>query len=79
MKSDFEENCKVICTFYKDDFNLESLEQIFRATMIATSDSPTVFEIKEYIKNLTQVQRDLLDQAVTMLKLILIMLATNAT
>ena len=46
---------------------------------VDSSDSPTVFEIKEYIKNLTQAQRDLLDQVVTILKLILIMPATNAT
>ena len=46
---------------------------------VDSSDSPTVFEIKEYIKNLTQAQRDLLDQVVTIFKLILIMSAINAT
>ena len=85
MNNDFEQNCKVICTFYKDDFNPEHLRLQLRTfgtnfqSYHDSSDSPTVFEIKKYIKNLTQAQRDLLDQVVTILKLILIMPATNAT
>jgi len=73
------------CEFYKDDINPDDLRSqlvIFGNSFQSISEKPalpTIFDIKEYFVKLSTAQKDLLVQVGLLLKLILVMPATNAT
>lgn len=75
-----------VTSFYGDDLQPENLRaQLvtfgleFQRTCDDSDLKPTIFDIKKYFCSLTKTQRDLLCQVCTVLKLVLIMPATNAT
>ena len=76
-----------MCEFYKDDIipdDLHSQLVIFGNSFQSIPDkekpaSPTIFDIKDYFAKLSTAQKDLLGQVGLLLKLILVMPATNAT
>ena len=84
MKENYELHFKTVCDFYKDDIKPEVL-QVQLVTFGANFPNnpgkkrPTVFDIRDYMTAMTQAQRDLLDQVVNIMKLILVMPATNST
>ena len=84
MKENYELHFKTACDFYKDDIKPEVL-QVQLVTFGANFPNnpgkkrPTVFDIRDYMTAMTQAQRDLLDQVVNIMKLILVMPATNST
>ena len=73
-----------LCDFYKDDIKPEVLQVqlvTFGTNFPNNPDKkqPTVFDIIDNMTAMTQAQRDLLDQVVNIMKLILVMPATNST
>ena len=84
MKENFELHFKAVCDFYKNDIKPDIL-QVQLVTFGTNFQSnpgerrPTVFDIRDYITAMTQAQRDLLDQVVNLMQLILVMPATNST
>lgn len=75
-----------VCDFYKTDLDPQTLQaQLltfgveFQQKQSGTKIKPDIFDIKEYFHSLTGAQRSLLSQVCTVLRLILIMPATNAT
>ena len=84
----FEDEFQVICSFYKEDF----YPDILRAQLLTfginfaayneaheVQHAPTIFDIRDYFWLLSVAQRDLLHQVVRVMKLILVMPATNAS
>ena len=84
MKENYELHFKTVCDFYKDDIKPEIL-QVQLVTFGTNFQSnpgkrrPTVFDIRDYIVAMTQAQKDLLNEVVNLMKLILVMPATNST
>ena len=80
-----EADLNFVCDFYKDDLEKDILEAqlvTFRLEFQRTNPSekkPNIFEIKKFLCSLTNGQQALLSQVCVILKLILIMPATNAT
>ena len=75
-----------ICEFYKDDLDSKVLEAqllTFRTDFLHAQGNlttkPDIFDIKDYFHSLSGAQLALLSQVSTVLQLILIMPATNAT
>ena len=74
-----------VCDFYKDDLQKDILEAqlvTFRLEFQRTNPSekkPNIFEMKKFLCSLTNGQQALHSQVCVILKLILIMPATNAT
>ena len=77
-----------VCSFYKDDFHPENL----RAQLLTfgveygrnqsdndRSTKPIIFDIKNYFTPLAMPQRSLLSEVYKVVKLVLVMPATNAT
>ena len=84
--SDFEEELKAVCDFYKDDFNSDDLKaQLvmfgveFQQKNNTNTEATTIFDIMDHFKVYSIAQRDLLRQVVRVLQLIMVMPATNAT
>ena len=84
-KEDFKAPLDFVYSFYKDDFNSETLcAQLvtfgldFHAAY-KEKTKPTIFDIRGYFKCLSHAQRQLLGQVCRALQLILVMPATNAT
>ena len=84
--SDFEEELKAVCDFYKDDFNSDDLKaQLvmfgveFQQKNNTNTEATTIFDIMDHFKAYSIAQRDLLRQVVRVLQLIMVMPATNAT
>ena len=86
-KEEYTASLSFVCSFYKDDFDsalqsaqLKTFGLDFQAAYKNTSVSkPTIFDIRDYFKSLSQAQRQLLDQVCRAVQLILVMPATNAT
>lgn len=84
---DYASEFEHTCSFYKDDFQLDMLRaqlQIFtnecqRQQKETGIPFTTVFDIKEFFCTLTDSQKSLLSEVCKVVKLILIMPATNAT
>ena len=92
QKEDITSELQQVCSFYKDDFQLELLQaqlttfgnEFQRAqrdspTSHTASKTPTIFDIKDYFTTLTGAQRSLLSQVCSAVKLILVMPASNST
>ena len=87
LRENFDQQFLFVCEFYKDDIipdDLCSQLVIFGHSFQSIPDkkkptAPTIFDIKEYFAKLSTAQRDLLMQVGLLLKLILVMPATNAT
>ena len=87
MKENYKLHFKAVCEFYKDDIKPDILQVqliTFGTNFQSNSDfikdrRPTVFDLRDYITAMTPAQRDLLDQIVNLLQLILVMPATNST
>ena len=85
-KKDTKEDLEFICKFYGNDLDKENLKaQLitfgieFQRTQGNQSTPPDIFDIKKYFHSLVGAQRSLLSEVCKILKLILIMPATNAT
>jgi len=86
-KDNFDQQFLFVCDFYKDDIipdDLRSQLVIFGNSFQSIPakekpTSPTIFDIKDYFANLSTAQKGLLGQVGLLLKLILVMPATNAT
>ena len=87
MKENYELHFKAVCEFYKDDIKPDILQVqliTFGTNFQSNPDfikdrRPTVFDLRDYIIAMTPAQRDLLDQIVNLLQLLLVMPATNST
>ena len=84
-KADFEDEFKIVCEFYKDDFNQDDLKaQLvtfgieFQVSAVNTKEI-TIFDIRDHFKAYSKAQKDLLGEVVKVLQLIMVMPATNAT
>ena len=68
--------------FYGDDINEANLRcqlQTFSLDYPKENTNPTVFDITEYIKTLSPAKKQFLSEVCTVVKLILVMPATNST
>lgn len=86
QKKNFEEDFEFVCTFYKDDLHPERLRSQlsifsteFRNHYSTVQIPPTILDIIKYISSLTTAQKQLLSEVCTVMMLILVMPATNAT
>jgi len=85
LKEDFDQQFLVVCEFYKDDINPDDIRSqlvIFGNIFQSIPEKPalpTIFDIKEYFVKISTAQKDLLVQVGLLLKLILVMPATNET
>lgn len=74
---DFEPELQYISRFYKA--NLKCQLQTFALDYPIKNTQPNVFEIREYMSNLSPAKKQLIAEVCTIMKLILVMPATNAT
>ena len=90
---EFVEELDFICNFYKEDLQKELLhvqlqtlhvdfnskfEEVY-GTSVSEASCITIFDIMEYFQSLSSAQKYLLDQVCIVVKLVLVMPATNAT
>ena len=83
VKTEFD----FVTSFYGEDFQPDNLRaqlvtfglEFQRTILAASSMKPTIHDVREYFCSLSSAQRDLLSQVCVVLKLFLIMPATNAT
>ena len=91
QRKDVTSEYDYVCSFYKDDFQ----QEVLRAQLLTFGidfqriqseaygeqkyRKPTIFDIKEYFTSLTSAQKSLLSQVCRVIKLVLVMPATNAT
>ena len=84
---DFSAEFTFVTSFYGDDLQTETLHaqlltfatEFKRVFSPENNSKPTIFDIKKYFSSLTAAQRSLLSQVSVVLKLVLIMPATNST
>ena len=83
---DITAELEFVCDFYKDDLNdnllqtqLLTFRTEFQRAHSNLTTKPDIFDIKDYFHSLSGAQRALLSQVSTVLELILVMPATNAT
>ncbi|CAG2184616.1 unnamed protein product [Mytilus edulis] len=81
---DFSDEFKIVCQFYKEDLHEANLQcQLRLFATIFESATPrediVLANIITFIRGLTQRERVLLSEVVTVLKLVLVLPATNAT
>ena len=88
QKEDFTAEFDDVCSFYKDDFNPALLHAQLLTFGIEygriQSDhdcnaKPSIFDVKDYFTSLIMAQRSLLSEVCKVVKLVLVMPATNAT
>ena len=81
-RHDFEPELQYISWFYGDDINKANLKcqlQTFALDYPIKNTQPNVFEIREYMISLSPAKKQLIAEVCTIMKLILVMSATNAT
>ena len=78
-KEDFKASLDFVCSFYKDDFNSDTLcaqlvtfDLYFQAAYKDEKTKP-IFDIRDYFKSLSHAQRQLLDQVCRAIQLIPVM------
>ena len=79
-KSDYSNEFKDVVEIYGDDFDSQTLKvqlQILASTVPA--EIKTIVDILLYIKELPPSEKELLNQIIVLVKLILVMPATNST
>ena len=81
-QNSFDYELKYVAEFYGDDVDKNNLA--IQLNILATDypqvrTPPSIFAIIDYFKSLSPAKKHLMDQVCTVLKLILIMPATNAT
>ena len=77
----YEEELTFVLDTYSSDFNASSLKmqlEIFATDFTTTSSPVTLADIVTYAKGLTPSQKELISEVCTLLKLILVIPATNA-
>ena len=89
QKENFDQELEDACSFYKDDFEIETLRaQLvtfgidFQRKLNSEDDikiKPTWVDIMEYFQSLQASQKALLSQVCNVLKILLVMPATNVT
>ena len=83
QKKDFTSELDAVCKFFKDDLNQDQLQAQLLTLSVNFPDNAApnlnILDIKEHFLSLSSGQRILLDQVNQLLKLILVMPATNAT
>lgn len=78
-----QESFDFVTNFYCDDFNSSQLQlhlDILRATFPAQLKSPalSIHDVRKYIQSLSEAERSLISEVVTLLKLVLVLPSTNA-
>ena len=78
-----QEYLDLVADFYRDDFDTSQLRlhlDILQATFPAQLKSPSLsfHDVKKYIQSLSEAERSLISEVVTLLKLILVLASTNA-
>ena len=79
---DFEPELEYVSMFYGDDVckaNLKCQLQTFALDYPNQSTPPSIFDIKDYMKSLSPAKKQLIAEVCTVLKLRLVMPASNAT
>ena len=86
QRKDFQEDFEFVCSFYKDDLHPEILRSQlsifcteFQKFYSTVQIPPTIVDIIKYTSTLTAAQKQLLSEVCTVMKLTLVMPATNAT
>ena len=79
-KEDFSEELKTVCTLYGSDLHAANLRsQLEILSNNFSSSSGDIVEVKNHIQQLTTSERDLMKEVVLLMKLTLVLPATNAT
>ena len=82
-REDFDSELKVVCLFYKDDFDPTLLCSQLHTFAVNFNEEGTstvsIFDIRDYFMSLSCAQRVLLSQVSRLVQLLLIMPPTNAT
>ena len=79
-KEDFSEELKTVCTLDGSDLHPANLRsQLELLSNNFSSSSGDIFEVKNYIQQLTASERDLMKEVVLLMKLTLVLTAMNAT
>ena len=83
QRKDFTSELDAVCAFFKDDLDKDQLQAQLLTLSINFPDSSTpnlsIIDIKKVFLSLSNGQRVLLNQVNQLLKLVLVMPATNAT
>lgn len=81
-EQDFEPELQYVSQFYGDDVhkaNLKCQLQTFALDYPKENTPPNIFDVREYMKSLSPAKKQLIAEVCTVLKLILVMPASNAT
>ena len=79
-KEYFSEELKTVCTLYGSDLHASNLRsQLEILSNNFSSSSGDIVEVKNHIQQLTASERDLVKEVVLLMKLTLVLPATNAT
>ena len=79
-KENFSTELQYVSNFYGDDIHKDNLEIQLNTLDNRIKDSVvSIFDVRDYLKNLTTTERTLLNEVVIVAKLLLVMPATNAS
>ena len=79
---DFAEDLKFACSVYGSDINDSNLRMQLATLSTSIKEKVTVlniFDVRNYLQQLTDAERALLNEVVVVMKLLLVMPATNST
>jgi hypothetical protein len=82
QKKDYSDEFKVVTDIYVDDLNAVNLKMhldILSNSIPAENQFSNIFDIKQYIQELSQTEKDLIREVILVMKLILVMPATNSS
>ena len=79
-EEDFEEDLNFSCSIYGSDIHKCNLRMQLATLSISVKEKVVnIFDVRNYLKQLTDAERALLNVVVIVMKLLLVMPATNAT
>ena len=77
---DYEEELKSVAELYQSDLYIEDLKVQLTTLSLQLSDShPSFSDILEYLQTLSKPARNIYSEVITVIKLLLVMLASNVT
>ena len=85
QQQDYTNELDTVCSLYGEDFKADVLKAQLHTFSIEfqrttpTTDHLTIFDIKQFFLSLSPAQRELLSEVCVIVKLILVMPATNST
>ena len=80
-KQDYSEQLEFIIDFYKDDIIPSSLKvqlELLSTSFSATEHQRTITEVRDYFRSLSPAQRTCMSEVFTLLKILMVIPATNA-